>query len=220
MKHLGLVTIGQTPRPDFESVFARYVPGASLRLEGALDGLPSHEIDRLSDPRDDYPLLVRLANGSTALVPLRRIVPRVQECAQRLAAEGCPLVVVLCAGAFPDIACDVPVLMPGRILPGVVASIFRTRHVGVVTPVAGQANVARLKWEGDGFTVKVAWASPLRDEELAPAAQAMRDPSLECVVLDCMGHDERYKREFARLCERPVISAQSIVARVAGELMG
>jgi protein AroM len=219
MGMLGLVTIGQTPRPDFEAVFGRYVPGAPLRLVGALDGLPDIEVARLVDPRDDYPLLVRLADGSTALVPLRRIVPRVEACAQRLAGEGCALVVVLCAGAFPDIACDVPVLMPGRVVPAVVRSIFRTRHIGIVTPVAGQADVARLKWETDGFTVKVAWASPVQEQELAPAAAALADPALACVVLDCMGHDETYKREFARRCGRPVVSAQSIVARVAGELV-
>jgi hypothetical protein len=217
---LGLVTIGQTPRPDFEAVFSRHVPGVPLKLVGALDRLPEAEIARLSDPRDDYPLLVRLADGSTALVPLRRLVPRVEACAHRLASDGCPLVVVLCGGAFPEIDCAVPVLTPGRILPALVGSIFRSRHIGVITPVAGQATVARLKWEHDGFIVKVGWASPLKPEELPPAADAMRDTSLECVVLDSMGHDEAYKHAFARLCERPVVSAQSLIARVAGELMG
>lgn len=216
---LGLVTIGQTPRPDFDALFAREVGGVGRRLVGALDGLPEAEIARLADPRDDYPLLVRLASGATALIPLHRIVPRVEACAQRLASEGCRLVVVLCAGAFPDISCRAPVLLPGRVLPAVVGAIFRTRTIGVVTPVAGQANVARLKWEGDGFTVKVTWASPVREEELVPAAALMRDPSLECVVLDCMGHDEQYKREFARLCGRPVLSAQSLVARITAELV-
>ena len=36
---LGLVTIGQTPRPDFEAAFARHAPGARILIEGALDGL-------------------------------------------------------------------------------------------------------------------------------------------------------------------------------------
>jgi protein AroM len=220
MSLLGLVTIGQTPRPDFDAVFARYAPEATRRLVGALDGLPDDEIARMADPRDDYPLLVRLAGGRTALIPVWRIVPRVEACAHRLAAEGCALVVVLCAGAFPDIACEVPVLLPGRVLPAIVRAVCRSRRIGVVTPVAGQATVARLKWEADGFEPKVAWASPVRREELEPAASVMRDETLECVVLDCMGHDEAYKREFARRSGRPVLSAQSVVARLAGELVG
>jgi hypothetical protein len=38
------------------------------------------------------------------------------------------------------------------------------------------------------------------------------------VVLDCMGHGEEYRTEFARRCGRPVVLTQSLVARVAGEL--
>ena len=216
---LGLVTIGQTPRPDFEAVFAHHAPGATIRVLGALDGLTPAEVDALRDADGDYPLLVRLATGATSEVPLARIVPRVEACARTLAAAGARLVVVLCAGDFPKIECGAPVLLPGRLVPAVVGALYPGRRIGVVTPIAGQARAARAKWARDGFQALVTWAAPGQQKDLAAAAAALAEPEIACVVLDCMGHDEAHRQELARLCGRPVLAAQSLVARVAGEVM-
>lgn len=218
MTTLGVVTIGQTPRPDLEEAFQRHAPAAAVRVAGALDGLSPAEVAALARP-GPYPLLVRLAGGETAHVPLATLAPLVEARARRLAEDGAAVVVVACAGAFPAIRCAAPVLLPGTLLPGVVRAITRTGRIGVVTPLAGQAAAAREKWTSDGFDVEVAWASPCDDGELDAAARAMRDPSLEVVVLDCMGHGDEYRRRFAECCGRPVLLAQSIVARVAGGLV-
>jgi protein AroM len=216
---LGLVTIGQTPRPDLEAAFRAHAPDAEIVMRGALDGLSRADVSLLARGRDDYPLLVRLADGSTAEVPLQALQPCVEAEAARLAEAGAGLVVVLCAGGFPEIACRVPVLLPGRIVPSVVAAISRTRHIGVVTPLPGQVPSAKAKWEADGFAVRVTSASPFAHEEIGPAAAAMADPRLELVVLDCMGHRPGYRDEFARRCGRPVLLSQSLVARIVGELV-
>lgn len=218
MSILGVVTIGQTPRPDLEAAFQRHAPTATIRVAGALDGLAPAEIAALATP-GGYPLLVRTAGGGTAQIPLANVAPLVEVRAHLLAGEGAALVVVACAGAFPEIRCGAPVLLPGKLLPGVVRAITTTGRIGVVTPLAGQAPAAREKWTADGFSVEVAWASPHAHEEMATAADAMRDPALEVVVLDCMGHGDAYRRVFAQRCGRPVLLAQSLVARTAGELM-
>jgi protein AroM len=95
---------------------------------------------------------------------------------------------------------------------------MRSRRLGVVVPVRGQVEAARAKWSADGFDAVVSWASPVDHAGIAAAARVMSDPALEMVVLDCMGHGEEYRSEFARRCSRPVVLAQSLVARVAGEL--
>jgi protein AroM len=218
MSRLGLITIGQTPRPDIEALFRQHIPDATIRIAGALDGMSPRAIAALATP-GYYPLLVRLADGTTAQIPRDRLVPLVAEQAQRLAAAGATLIVVLCAGGFPDIDCRVPVLLPGKIVPGVVQSITRTRRIGVVTPLAEQMPAAQAKWEQDGFQVQITWASPLDHSEIEHAAALMRDPDLEVVVLDCMGHSAAYQQDFARQCGRPVILAQSLVARIVGELL-
>jgi protein AroM len=216
---LGIVTIGQTPRPDIEGVCRPYAGAAAIRIVGALDGLTRDEIRRLEDSDGPYPLLVRLAEGGTADVPLRVLVPRVTARAAGLAEAGAQLVVIWCAGDFPEILCPVPVLRPGRLVPACAAEMMRTRAIGVVTPVQGQVEAARAKWEADGFAATVTWAAPGNADGLARAGRELSGAAIELVVLDCMGHGEDARREIARLSGHPVISAQSLTARVAGALL-
>ena len=216
---LGLVTIGQTPRPDFLAVFGAAAPHAEVRLAGALDGLSRADVQRLAARGDDYPLLVRLADGGSAELPLDALHPRVEDCAVSLAATGASLVVILCAGGFPEVRCGVPVLLPGAVVPAVVRGLVGAGPVGVVTPNAAQVPFAAAKWRADGVEARVTHASPLCHDDIAAAAAVMADPALRAVVLDCMGHDDAFRADLARLCGRPVIAAQTLVARIAGAVI-
>lgn len=42
---------------------------------------------------------------------------------------------------------------------------------------------------------------------------------LDLIVIDCMGHADAARRAMAQWTGRPVIAAQSLVARVAGALV-
>jgi len=216
---LGLVTIGQTPRPDFEAVFRKYASESEICIMGALDGIPPREIERLAVSNAEYPLHVRLATGAVVDLPMASLFPLVEARARHLAEEGASLIVVLCAGHFPEIACAAPILLPGKVLPSVIGTITRTRQLGIVVPNAGQVSYARENWTADGFRVTVTSASPFRHREIVPAARTLADPTLEMIVLDCMGHGSDYRTEFARRTGRPVVSAQSLVARIAGEFV-
>jgi len=219
MPVLGLVTIGQTPRPDLEEAFRRESPGAEVRLAGALDDLTPGAATTLHAPGDEYPLLVRLRDGTTAQVPRRLIVPRVEAAARRLAESGADLVVIVCAGEFPDISCDVPVLVPGKMLPAVAGVLAPRRRIGVITPIRGQVAAADAKWRRDGFEPVVASASPTAIGEMAAAAHVIAGGDVDLVVLDCMGHDETWREAFATRTGKPVIAARSLVARVTGEVL-
>lgn len=216
---LGIVTIGQTPRPDLEQAFLGHAPGATVKVLGALDALTHAEIDALAARPTDYPLLVKLADGSARSIGIAELHPRVERQAQALAAMGARAVVVACAGGFPDVRADAAVILPGRVVPAVTGAVAKTRRIGVVTPIRGQAAAAEAKWRADGFDPQVTWASPYVHAEIEAASALMADASLELVVLDCMGHDEDYRREFASRCGKPVLLAQSIAARIAGEVM-
>ncbi|HUU33930.1 MAG TPA: AroM family protein, partial [Vicinamibacterales bacterium] len=166
-----------------------------------------------------YPLLVRLASGGTAEVPRDALVPHVTRAAAMLAAGGAALVVIACAGEFPDVPCPVPVLVPGRLVPAAVRALAAGSRIGIVTPNAAQAPFAARKWRDDGFDVVVTHASPVDHDDLARAAAAMRAAGVVLVVLDCMGHDDAYRADFARLSGLPVVAAQSLVAALAGALL-
>lgn len=215
---LGVVTIGQTPRPDLQALFATAAPAADVRVAGALDGCTSEEVDALAAD-GPYPLLVRLADGGTREIPRDRLLPHITAAAARLAEAGASLVVLACAGGFPPIACAVPLVVPGRIVPAVVRSVVGRGRVGVVTPNAAQRPFAEAKWRADGFEVAVVHAGPGRHDDLDAAAAALAAAEIDVVVLDCMGHDEADRSRAARQSGRPTLAAQRIVAEVAAALV-
>lgn len=218
-RHLGVVTIGQTPRPDLSSAFAAHAGGAAVVVAGALDGLAPAAVVALTGP-GPYPLLVRLASGATVEIPRDRLVPLVEAAAQRLASDGASLVVVACAGAFPVIACDAPVLIPGRLAPAAVRGLAAGGRLGIVTPNAAQVPSALAKWRDDGFDdVVVVAAAPGVDDELTRAADELRDADPALIVLDCMGHDEASRLAFQRRTGRPTVAVQPLVAGIAGALL-
>ena len=217
---LGLVTIGQAPRPDFDAAFREYLPNTEIKLLGALDGISVPQIDDLAGIDGSYPLHTLLSDGSTRDIDIKVLAPLVETKARELVDAGARAVVVCCAGDFPDIDCGVPVLRPGRLLPALAGAICRTRRSGVVSPIASQMAPAQVKWERDGFSVRTAFASPYRHDEIKIAAREMEDSELEVVILDCMGHGVEYRDEFTRLSKRPVLLAQTLLAKVAAEVAG
>lgn len=217
---LGLVTIGQAPRPDFDAAFREYLPNTEIKLLGALDGISVPQIDDLAGIDGSYPLHTLLSDGSTRDIDIKVLAPLVETKARELVDAGARAVVVCCAGDFPDIDCGVPVLRPGRLLPALAGAICRTRRIGVVSPIASQMAPAQAKWERDGFSVRTAFASPYRHDEIKIAAREMADSELEVVILDCMGHGVEYRDEFTRLSKRPVLLAQTLLAKVAAEMAG
>lgn len=217
-RFLGIVTIGQTPRPDLEASFSSAAPGVEVRVAGALDGLTVAEIDALA-VAGPYPLLVRLADGSTREVPRDLLAPRVQAAAALLAASGAGLVVVACAGDFPALACAAPLLVPGRVVPATVRAVAVGGPIGIVTPNAAQAPFAEGKWRADGFDVVVTHAAPSHAGELAHAAALMRAAGVTLVVLDCMGHDEASRAAFAAAAGRSTIAVQPLIAGLAAAMV-
>jgi protein AroM len=101
----------------------------------------------------------------------------------------------------------------------VARTLTKRRRIGVVTPISGQIESARKKWTADGFDVEVVAGSPDDDEETRHAAKRLANTDLELIVLDCMGHHSGHQREVAEISGRPVIVAQNVVARIAGEYM-
>lgn len=219
MALLGIIVLGQTPRPDLEAIYNKYLPDTELSIMGALDGMPTPDIDHMAGS-GAYPLLVILADGTTREISLYRLLPLLEKQAAALAAAGAKAAVLMCAGDFPDLSSPIPIIYPGRVVPAVVSAVSGTKRIGIITPNPGQMEPAKEHWRQNGFMVKAAVASPRDPAALEAVASEMRDSTLELVILDCIGFGPEAGRRLRRLCGRPVICPQSLVARVTAELMG
>jgi len=219
MDRIGIITLGQSPRPDLERVFRRQLPQAELLVRGGLDGVPTAEIDALAKAGGEYPLFVILRDGSSREISLHRLKPYLDARARQAAAEGAAVSALMCAGNFPDLDSPVPMLYPARILAAVARGVCRGRRIAVVTPNPGQAAPAAAHWREAGFDPLVAVASPLDPAALPRTAEAFADPGLELIVLDCMGFSPENARQMRSLTGRPVLCPQGLVPRVMAELL-
>jgi len=220
MDTVGILTIGQTPRPDLEMVFRRHLPGVELIVRGALDGASVKTIDAMAAAGGTYPLFTILRDGTTREISLHRLKPLLEECAKDVAAKGAAVAALMCAGNFPDLASPIPILYPSRVLSAVVRGVCRGNKIGIVLPNAGQIGVAVAHWREKGFDVKTAVASPKEPAALPRAAKTLADPDLELIVLDCMGFPPEEARRMRALCGRPVICPQGILPRIMAEMLG
>lgn len=215
---IGVLAIGQTPRVDLEKIFEKHSPGSEVLVLGALDGIAAGEISAMSPSGSQYPLHTRLADGSTVDVARDAIALRLPAVAATLVERGAGVLVLACTGPFEPFDCPVPLVIPDRVLPPLVRALTRRPRIGVVVPISAQMDVARAKWQAEGFSPKVVTASPFNEADSARAGDALRDPTLELVVLDCMGHSPTHRSQIALRSHRPVIAAQTLVARLAGEI--
>jgi protein AroM len=214
---VGLVTIGQSPRPDIRTTYALILGPATRIVEaGALDGLDSAAVQARYPTDDDIPL-VTLFDGDEVRIGKRCITPLLQQAIDAVVADGAAIVVVLCTGHFEGLHADVPLIEPDRVLDGFMRAIQPGGRLGVIMPDDGQGQMMRQKWHG--YDLTLATASPYRarstwDDAIRQFAAAR----VTGVVLDCMGFGPDAKAHFGSRLDVPVLCAQTATAHLVRDL--
>ena len=219
MKTVAAITIGQTPRDDVAGELEK-VLGAEIRVAqaGALDGLGRAEIAALAPVADDDALITRLRDGAEVIVGKSRIVPHLQACLDRLAAET-EAATILCAGVFPAFRSPHPVVMPERCMAAMVDAVFDGRRLGVIVPIEQQRESYRSRWSRVDPRVGVVVASPYDDPaRLVDAADQLRRAGASLVVMECMGFTSGMKQIVRDITGAPALLPASVLARVLAEL--
>lgn len=219
MKSIGAITIGQTPRDDVVAELEDVLgPAVRVVQEGALDGLSRAEIDALAPSADDDALISRLRDGTDVIVAKSRILPRLQACLDRLAAET-EAATILCAGVFPAFRSPHPVVMPDRCMTALVEAVFDGRRLGVIVPIEQQRDSYRARWSRVDPRVAVVVASPYADPaRLVGAAEQLRGDGVSLVVMECMGFTSGMKRIVRDVTGVPALLPATVLARVLAEL--
>ena len=218
---IGAITVGQSPRvdvtPDLLPIFGSNV---ELIEAGGLDGLTREDIEKFTPEEGDYVLVSRLKDGSSVTFAERYVLPRLQQCIDKLEEEGVRLILFFCTGDFPDnFRHKVPLIFPNKILFGLVPVLCGGK-LAAVTPSEKQLEQSQKKWDGYGLEVKSYAASPYGEmEAVEAAAREIAKTDADLVLLDCIGYTAEMKRRVAEITGKNVILSRTILARSVMEVL-
>jgi protein AroM len=201
---IGLLVIGQSPRPDLTGPVRAALPHATLLEAGALDGLTAQDLPTAQGAA--YPLSTRLADGTPVIVPEAFLLPRLQQALERLEAQGCQASLLLCAGTFASLHGTRPLFKPFDLAVSTLRSLGLT-SLALFAPFAQQQPAILARWQAVGFHA-AAWTPPLPTDPSWPAwLDAHRADLLDhqAIVLDYVGHSPVVRQALQSALPRPVL---------------
>ena len=219
MKKLGAITVGQSPRDDVTPDIMGILGDVELLQAGALDGLTRKKIETFAPVKDEYVLVSRLADGSQVTFAERHIIPRLQECINKLEAEGANLIMFFCTGEFPAFKSNVPLIFPCKLLNGLVPAL--ASNIAVIIPSPDQSRQMQNKWKPFVPNVACVPASPYGNlKELDDAATKIKEMhDVDLIVMDCIGYTSAMKKHLAEITGKNVLLSRTLLAHVAAELI-
>jgi protein AroM len=223
---LGIITIGQAPRDDIADLFAMHAPaGTRVVLRGALDGLSDAEIDAVRPESGADTLYSRLRGdgkgaGRDVKISKKAVIARSPQTFAKLRADGCDAIVYACTGDFPPMEGDEGVLFPSRVLNGLATGLLPRGRLGLLIPLAEQAEKLSSKWSRPGLEVFAEPLAPSADAREADAAArrlAAKKPDL--VAMDCMSYMPATKEQVKPALGVPALLAITATGRVLREML-
>ena len=222
LRTLGVITIGQAPRDDIAALFAEHAPpGTKVILRGALDGLSDAEVDAVKPESGGDTLYSRLRGGRDVKISKKAVIARSPAVLAKLREEdGCDAIVYACTGDFPPMPGDENVLFPSRVLNGLAAGLLPRGRLGLLVPLAEQAEKLSAKWSRPGIEVVAEALAPSagRDEADA-AARRLSAKGVDLVAMDCMSFTPLTKAWVKPGLGVPALLAITATGRVLREML-
>lgn len=220
---IGIVTIGQSPRVDAIPEIKELISGDIEIVEkGALDGLTLKEIERFEPKENDEILVTRMRNGTEVTIGESFILSKLQEKISELDKEDVTLIALLCSGEFPRLQSKKPLIMPDKLLSGVLSSLIINKgKLGLMVPSEGQVNHLMKGFQDLGFEVIGVGVSPYKNDigAIGEAASKLKEAGVDLIVMDCFGYNLEMKDRVREVTGKPVILVRSLLAGLLEELV-
>lgn len=219
---IGMISIGQSPRPDILSVFTdtwgNHIDMAEI---GALDELDHVDVEQMSPQENDDVLVVKMADGRQHIVGRRHLIPRIESCAETLINRHVTALVLLCTGDFRPFRYAVPFIIPQKIVDNTISALVSSGQVvGVMIPAEEQQKQMRRNLMSHGIVPVFASASPhLGEDGIVEAAHQLKRYDADFIVMHCFGYTQNMRDLVKDVTGRPVLLSSLLVAKVAGELL-
>ncbi|MFC7328896.1 AroM family protein [Marinactinospora rubrisoli] len=224
MTRLGIITIGQAPRPDLTPEIAALLPGIDLVERGVLDGMTAADIAARGPRSGEHALTTRLADGSAVVIGESLVVERLPGLLAEVERET-DAVLLACTGSFPEPAHTKPLFVPDRMIAfGAAALTGDGGCVGVICPLPEQqadtvAKFARRLPAGSRVITDVCSPYTGSRTDLAGAARRLAEAGADVLALDCVGYSEAMRAQVAAESGLPVVLARSVCVRIASEVL-
>lgn len=218
---IGVVTIGQSPRPDVIGEMERILGKDYDILEkGALDEFTLEEVQNIKIKPGDGLLVTRMRDGTEVKITHDVVNPIMQKRIAELEAEMVEIIFLLCTGRFPEFESNVLVVQPSNIIQGVKRAAIRKGRMASILPSMQQIGGSPREREEDGLVTYLDSASPYGPiEEVEKLGDRLAKQNVDLIVLSCMGFDNNHKRIIKEKTGKPVLQSSAMVARALKELL-
>lgn len=223
MKKIGILTIGQSPRPDITSDLRQHLPTDVVLVEaGVLDGLSREYVEKRMHPnKDNVVYLSKMADGAQVKLAKNKIIPVMQRRILQLEKREADFIVIFCTGDFPEFKAKVLLIYAGEVLKGLFSGFRYQGNVGVLLPLEEQVNYAHEKWGSCFKNLTILHASPYAstEKDFRTVAEKFKDSGARLIIMDCMGYTFDQKRILREHVNVPVLSSRSALIRFLNELL-
>jgi protein AroM len=219
---IGMITVGQSPRDDIAPAMSRILgPEIEILQKGALDGLSAAEIKGFMPGAAEARLCTRLVDGQQVVVVKEKILSLVQARIDDLNQASVDLIVLLCTGHFPRFESRCLIVEAQKIVDKSLEALVDDRcTLGIVVPLVEQMDQAQQSLSRLTPKIHVTVASPYGPlEALQKAAAELYQNQVDLVALHCMGFSSDHRQVMRAATQKPVLVANSIVARTLAELL-
>jgi protein AroM len=218
---LGVVVIGQAPRPDVEAELRLVLgPAPAIELVGALDGMSRAEIDGLTPHGSDDTLFTKLPSGDGVVISKAAVTRGIQGQLDGFGDRGIDVTLICCTGAFKGLTPRGPIVLPSAVLTSLAGALLPQGRLGVFTPLPEQTEQTRRKWVERPWQVEIEPLLPIHQpRDLAAAAQRMAARRPDLVIMDCMSYTTAMKQAVRAITGARALLGLSCAARAVQELL-